>query len=230
MAQEPKNAPTGRDDAKTEAARNQQAQQRSQARSEAETEGTNKETIVKAPDTPVPSDGRGNWGELPVGETNRDPRGIGQDRLGSGNFTADPTDNRAGGKASASHVRDRALGDEEEEGGQRGAKRRELPRQSPDTDALARSIPFATPVSDKNPLGIRTREVEYLEGETVRLTAAHYINDVLYEDGTVFEDYEGPKSRNMEIVEEGKDYQTAAKRAAELQSQRQANFKVREQR
>lgn len=165
-----------------------------------------KDTVVKGPDTPVPND-RQTWEPTTrPGETNQDPLGAGND---PSNAVADPTDNRALGSQSARNVT--VAGE----------------RQSPSN---AGTVPGLTPTAAL-PIGaaattgaIRGRKIEMLKGETVRLTAGHYINDEYFEEGAILEDYTGPRSANMVLV--GKDeYSTAEMR--EQRAQQQATFRRR---
>jgi len=123
------------------------------------------------------------------GETNLDPLGTGGN---PGNYQIDPTDTRATGKFSEAVVR-------VDSGDVENAPRR-LPSVAgfvDEDDVIgmdARGAVIARPARSKP---------EILKGETVMLTAPHYLNDEMFEAGAVLEDYHGPRSKNM--VVEGED-------------------------
>lgn len=158
-----------------------------------------KDNVVKAPDTPVPND-RDNWNDDgitrdPVGVTNLDPLGTGT--AAPTNAVADPTDTRAIGFQSGVGIRAPEVRKSPVEGKVPTASGSLVdPEQAPAGSVVgAPAAFFAGPV--------KMREPEMLEGETVQLTAPHYINDQLFDAGAVLEDYVGPLSNNMLV--QGRD-------------------------
>src|SRR5688500_9848943 len=136
---------------------------------------TNKDTFVRAPSTPIPAT------RQPVpGETNLDPLGVGAN---PSNAVMDPTDTRAVGKQSARYVE--AAGEREDETKSRADARNRADKIMREHGGMATfpGLAFVAPP--------RPREIEMLEGETVRLTAPHYFDQV-YETGAVLENYHGP--------------------------------------
>jgi len=164
--------------------------------------------VQKAPDSQIPTDP-----SKPLGETSQDPLGTGSGESGVGNFYNDPTDNRAIPKQSQAGVdatqETRAALVERSQGLPEGVISRDQPRQSPSPEVAERIAATAAVVVAPS-VQPRMRDIEVVQGETVELTAPHYINDVLYETGTILEDYSGPKSQNMKLATEGEDYIKAA--------------------